>query len=113
MCPSVQIEHNGHAQRKKHVVEFLRMLNVRPLERQSCIVLLCMLNVTPQTWIEEGEELGKEVHVSLNVTEIESKQDRGEPRKEASSAHVGLNVTESKQDREDSCRDLEPEYQKD
>ena len=49
--------------------------------------------VMPQTWIEEGEELGKEAsstHVGLNVTEIESKQDRGEVGKEARSVHVGL-----------------------
>ena len=50
----------------------LRMLNKMPLERQA--------------WIEEGEELGKEVN----------------------SVHVGLNVTESKQDGEDSSRDLKP-----
>ena len=73
-----------------------------------------MLNVTPQTWIEEGEKLGKEassVHVSLNMTE--SEQDRGELGKEVSSMHVSLNVTESEEDREDSGRYLVPEHWKD
>ena len=54
-----------------------------------------MLSVTLQTWIEEREELRKEVssaHVGLNMTEIKSERDRGEPGKEASSTHVGLNV---------------------
>ena len=47
------------------------MLDIRSLERQ--------------TWIQEGEELGKE----------------------ANNAHVaGLNVTENQQNREDSGRDL-------
>ena len=50
-----------------------------------------MFNVTPQTWIEEGEELGKEM----------------------SRVHVGLNVTESEEGREDSGRDLVPEHQRD
>ena len=75
-----------------------------------------MLNVTPQAWIAEREELGKEAsssRVGLNVTEIESEQDRGELRKETSSARVGLNATESEQDTEDSGRDLKPEYRKD
>ena len=47
------------------------------------------------------------------VTEIESEQDRGELGKETSSVRVGLNATESKQDTEDSGRDLKPEYRKD
>ena len=48
-----------------------------------------MLNVTPQAWIAEREELGKEAssaRVGLNVTEIESEQDRGELGKETSNA---------------------------
>ena len=65
-------QHMGMRDKKKHMVELLRMLNITLLEWQSCIVLLCMLNITPQTWIEEEEELGKEVssvHVGLNMTE--------------------------------------------
>ena len=91
---SDQMEHNGHAQRKKHVVDIM------PLEQQ--------------TWIKEGEELGKEVnsvHVAiLNVTETEKivvgtwsqrigKVIEHELEKEANSVHIGLKATKSEQER--------------
>ena len=59
VCLSDQMEHNGHAQRKKHVVELY------------CFVAHAQHN-TSRT-IEEGEALGKKansVHIAgLNVTE--------------------------------------------
>ena len=87
----------------------------------SCFVV-CMLNIMPLERIKEGEELRKEansVHVAgLNVTE--NQQDREdssrdlEPERskgyksvskessrslEANSVHIGLKITESKQER--------------
>ena len=52
--------------------------------------MLNIMSLERQSWTEQGEELGKE----------------------ANNAHVGLNVTESEQNRDDSTRDLEPEHQK-
>ena len=79
----------GHAQQKKTQVVAHAQHNATGMTELYCSV----------------------VHTWCNTTNLDRRGRRA--REEVSSVHVGLNVTESKQDREDSGRDLVPEHRKD
>ena len=85
ICLSDRMERNGHARRKKRVVELYSFV----AHAQHNATITSNLDSTKRP--EGAESLGKNQN----------------------SAHVtGLNVTENQQDREDSGRDQEPERRK-
>ena len=68
------------------------------------------LDFTNRTYGMNKGFIRREVKPKTNTTrKTNIEEDLG---KEANSAHVDLNMTESKQDREDSSRNLEPQRQK-
>ena len=93
----------------------------------SCIVLLHMLNITPNMdrrgrRAQEGSEqcacrgLERDTEPASRRRQRQGPgaraSEQGELKKEVNSMHVGLKVTKSKQEREDDGRALEPEPRK-